>query len=352
MTSKKEVSVSSHDCVSGVLILRLVLDGHQIRKQVKQMYSMFFSHTARQAINVDSAARAEADADVLDPKSTSFSKAETQVFNLMKDDSYTRFLKSEIFAENVRSDISRTQRKEYGIISWYKTSVKPRLSLSQSKTPASRRRKSTRFAISSPDLVSGSLFSLTNSSSDAQTGFGDKDSGCQQLSDFSQSISQSCASLHDKENVWQKSASTKNAGDGRDGDIHALDDFRLPDALWQLSDENEYEDFFCDLLSASQKYPDFRRKETGLHRRSNSQPSLADTIAQVTQHPPSSPGADRLFASLPVSSRTRQPLCFKSPPPPPLLPKGRRRVCPLPPPAAAATRETRDRTRVWGTMYV
>lgn len=226
----------------------------------------------------------------------------------MKDDSYVRFLKSELYAQQIRSEISKcSHRKDYGIVSWYKTSLKPRLSVSTSKTPAPLfRRPAPRLPESPLPATPGH-----NSAPSSRV----KETGRSDAGQKSSAIRNTGTS--DKEN-----SATSNL---------PFDDFQLPDSLWKLSDENEYEDFFCDLLSASQKYPDVRKvKEKGLGRRSNSHPSLADTIGQVTQSLDASPSVDNIMRGLPTTSRSRKGLSFRSPPPPPLPPKAMRRVQPLP----------------------
>lgn len=274
---------------------------------MKGIYSCYFAHTARQPINVDSAARAEADADVLDPSAAAFAIAEAQVHNLMKDDSYVRFLKSELYAQQIRSEISKcAHRKDYGIVSWYKTSLKPRLSVSASKTPAGL------FRRPAPRLPDSPL-PATPCDHNAPT-YRPQESGRPGAGPTPKAIP--ITGTREKEN-----RATSNL---------PFDDFQLPDSLWKLSDENEYEDFFCDLLSASQKYPDvIRVKDKGLGRRSNSHPSLADTIGQVTKSLDASPSLDNIMSGLPTTSRTRKGLSFRSPPPP-LPPKAMRRVQPLP----------------------
>lgn len=282
----------------------------QIRKLVKRIYSCYFAHTAQQAINVDSAARAEADADVLDPSAAAFAIAEAQVHNLMKDDSYVRFIKSELYAQQIRSEISKSaHRKDYGIVSWYKTSLKPRLSVSNSKTPATLfRRPAPRL----PDSPVRATFCNHNPHSS-------------RLQETGQSVTGPTPNaIQSRDKAFIQTGT-------RDENL-PFDDFQLPDNLWKLSDENEYEDFFCDLLSASQMYPDVRRvKDKGLGRRSNSHPSLADTIGQVTHSLDASPSLDNIVSGLPSSSRSRKGLTFRSPPPPPLPPKAMRRVPPLHP---------------------
>lgn len=237
----------------------------------------------------------------------------------MKDDSYARFLRSELFAQQVKYDISKvTHRKDYGLMSWYKTSLKPRLSISTSKAPASR---CPAFPV--PDSPFPEPL---------------RDNRSHELNQKSvRSENRVVNNLGTETRKHLPEAIGKENNHPASSHMLADSDFPLPDSLWQLSDENEYEDFFCDLLTASHKSND-RRRVGPMGRRSNSHPSLADTINQVTLT--SSPSLDNIWSEIPNSSRSRKALSFRSPPPP-LPPKSMRQMHPLPVPSAApATRRT------------
>jgi hypothetical protein len=295
-------------------------DLSQIRRLVKSIYSCYFAHTARQAINVDSDARAEADADILDPSSAAFASAETQVYNLMREDSYARFLRSDLFAQQVRHEIAKgTHRKDYGIVSWYKTSLKPRLSISSGKTPAR--------CPPAPIPVSPFSRPLCQNGSHGQHKKSVQTGSQVYDNNFDSHILHSETRKHSPQVIGKENRSVNQTVRFR---AHDDSDFPLPDSLWQLSDENEYEDFFCDLLTASHKSNDMR-KVGAMGRRSNSHPSLADTINQVTLT--SSPSLDHIRSEMANTSRSRKGVSFRSPPPP-LPPKSVKPMQPLPVPAA------------------
>lgn len=169
--SEKEYSAENIHFWMDCQKLRGLTNPRDVRKQVKHMYAAYFAHTAPQPINVDSQGRTAADKDLLDPSNQAFKIAECQVYSLMRDDSYARFLRSEQFASHVKDDISEAggstssvtqtpsahkplsassslkqqttsqQQQEgkdvHGLVSWYKTSLRPKLLRSSKKRPKS-----------------------------------------------------------------------------------------------------------------------------------------------------------------------------------------------------------------------
>lgn len=69
------------------------------------MYDKHLSASASDPVNVDSQARQRAQESLADPKPTCFEIAQTQIFRLMKTDSYPRFLKSDVYKDSVVAEM-------------------------------------------------------------------------------------------------------------------------------------------------------------------------------------------------------------------------------------------------------
>lgn len=72
----------------------------ELRLRAEEIYTNYMSSDAPQAVNIDSSARQAAERSMTTELSTeTFIVAQTQIFNLMKMDSYRRFLKSDEYKE-------------------------------------------------------------------------------------------------------------------------------------------------------------------------------------------------------------------------------------------------------------
>ncbi|KAG7465185.1 hypothetical protein MATL_G00173490 [Megalops atlanticus] len=68
----------------------------ELMQEARSIYNTYLSNSASNAINIDDTARTE-EKDLEDPKPDMFQKAQTQIFKLMKFDSYTRFVRSPLY---------------------------------------------------------------------------------------------------------------------------------------------------------------------------------------------------------------------------------------------------------------
>ncbi|XP_051956272.1 regulator of G-protein signaling 14-like isoform X1 [Xyrauchen texanus] len=68
----------------------------QMRREALSIYNSFLSSSATSPINIDDRVRVE-EKDVQNPHSDIFQKAQQQIFKLMKFDSYTRFVRSQLY---------------------------------------------------------------------------------------------------------------------------------------------------------------------------------------------------------------------------------------------------------------
>uniref|UniRef100_A0A673NQG9 Regulator of G protein signaling 14a n=1 Tax=Sinocyclocheilus rhinocerous TaxID=307959 RepID=A0A673NQG9_9TELE len=68
----------------------------QLKKEASSIYNTFLSSNATSPINIDDRVRVE-EKDVQNPHPDIFQKAQQQIFKLMKFDSYTRFVRSQLY---------------------------------------------------------------------------------------------------------------------------------------------------------------------------------------------------------------------------------------------------------------
>uniref|UniRef100_UPI00358E993E regulator of G-protein signaling 12-like isoform X2 n=1 Tax=Myxine glutinosa TaxID=7769 RepID=UPI00358E993E len=76
----------------------------QLQAKARDIYSKFLSDSAATPVNVDSQAQIS-DACLQKVHPSMFSLQQQQIFNLMKFDSYTRFLKSEVYQDCLRAEV-------------------------------------------------------------------------------------------------------------------------------------------------------------------------------------------------------------------------------------------------------
>ncbi|ESO90822.1 hypothetical protein LOTGIDRAFT_87845, partial [Lottia gigantea] len=74
-----------------------IIDEEYRKVKAKEIYERHISARASDPVNVDSAARLHTDKFIDTPNSIMFDLAQQQIFQLMKTDSYARFLKSELY---------------------------------------------------------------------------------------------------------------------------------------------------------------------------------------------------------------------------------------------------------------
>ena len=266
--------------------------------KVRSMYSNYFALTAPQAINVDVEARIAADRDVLSPSVDAFKEAEEHIYQLMRDDSYPRFLRSDLYSQMVKGEITvmMKNKKENHIFFLYKTTLKHKLSSSTKKKNKNP-----------PSTPVAPLRQLNNNNN-----YNNYTSNkllppvtpeCRIASDEKYPSS----FLTDETRI---SSTTNNA---------CIVNKFLSD--WNLLAECEFDQFFSDIVSSSQR---LLITTTSKSSQSTSNPCLIDSISSITRKIETrSPSVGDLRPSV-LRKRPSSP-----PPPVPERPTGK---APCPPP--------------------
>ncbi|CAH2005875.1 unnamed protein product [Acanthoscelides obtectus] len=76
-------------------------------QEAQRIYSQHLAQGAQEAVNVDAHGRQCAEQGLQDPDNTIFDQAQKQIFNLMKFDSYPRYLRSDIYRRCVSGEVDR-----------------------------------------------------------------------------------------------------------------------------------------------------------------------------------------------------------------------------------------------------
>ncbi|XP_026051565.1 regulator of G-protein signaling 14-like isoform X2 [Carassius auratus] len=76
----------------------------QLKKEASSIYNTFLSSNATSPINIDDRVRVE-EKDVQNPHPDIFQKAQQQIFKLMKFDSYSRFVRSQLYQSCMLADV-------------------------------------------------------------------------------------------------------------------------------------------------------------------------------------------------------------------------------------------------------
>lgn len=274
--------------------------------KVRNMYSHYFALTAAQAINVDSEARIAADKDVLSPSGEAFHEAEEHIYQLMKNDSYPRFLRSDLFSQLVKDEISVMvkSKKDNRIFSRYKTSLKHKLTSSTSK----RDKNISCTPVSTPlKPINGNSINNNDNCSKNYNG-----SSNQVHTHFT---TPRCKSTMEDEKFLTPASSLFDTSNQQVTRTSVVSKF-LSD--WNLLEEHEYEQFFSDIVSSSQQVP---LASAGCNQ-STSHPCLIDSIASV----------NRRIGEKSPSLGDLRPSMLRPPPPPPPVPRRTEGRTPCPPP--------------------
>ncbi|KAJ8281582.1 hypothetical protein COCON_G00041010 [Conger conger] len=109
----------------------------ELVREARSIYSTYLSSSASSAINIDDTARIEEGA-LVDPKPDMFNKAQTQIFKLMKFDSYTRFVRSHLYQNCMLADVEGRPLPDFAAGS---RSPAYRKSLIDSPSPADGKKK-------------------------------------------------------------------------------------------------------------------------------------------------------------------------------------------------------------------
>ncbi|KAH7636896.1 regulator of g protein signaling-like protein [Dermatophagoides farinae] len=94
---RKEFSYENLQFFLAIQEFKNLTDPDEIRKKSHEIYNKFIALSAPEPVNVDSRARKSVESGLNNPNNRIFLLAEEQIYNLMKFDSYVRFLKSDIY---------------------------------------------------------------------------------------------------------------------------------------------------------------------------------------------------------------------------------------------------------------
>ncbi|XP_018575675.1 regulator of G-protein signaling loco isoform X4 [Anoplophora glabripennis] len=137
---KKEFSAENIYFWTACERYRKLSPGNERIVEAERIYQRHLSVGAPEAVNVDAHGRQCAEQCLQDPTCTLFDQAQKQIFNLMKFDSYPRFLKSDIYKQCLSGDIEKPAL-DAGLMIHTPTSTPSKLKKSLSNAE-DRRRKS------------------------------------------------------------------------------------------------------------------------------------------------------------------------------------------------------------------
>lgn len=137
---KKEFSAENIYFWTACERYRKLPHGNERVVEAERIYQRHLSVGAPEAVNVDAHGRQCTEQCLQDPTSTLFDQAQKQIFNLMKFDSYPRFLKSDIYKQCLSGNIEKPPL-DAGLMLQTPTSTPSKLKKSLSNAE-DRRRKS------------------------------------------------------------------------------------------------------------------------------------------------------------------------------------------------------------------
>ncbi|KAG1685478.1 Regulator of G-protein signaling loco [Nymphon striatum] len=85
---------------------KLLKDANQMKTRAKEIYEKHLGLGASEPVNVDSHARQEVQENLENPTTELFSLAQKQIFDLMKLDSYPRFLKCQLYKDSAVQELA------------------------------------------------------------------------------------------------------------------------------------------------------------------------------------------------------------------------------------------------------
>ncbi|KAJ8978977.1 hypothetical protein NQ317_001450 [Molorchus minor] len=136
---KKEYSAENIYFWTACERYRKLTPGNERTAEAQRIYQQHLSHGAPEPVNVDAQGRQHTEQCLQHPDSTMFSLAQKQIFNLMKFDSYPRFLKSDLYKQCLSGEIVKPL--DAGLMLHTPTSTPSKLKKSLSNAE-DRRRKS------------------------------------------------------------------------------------------------------------------------------------------------------------------------------------------------------------------
>ena len=84
---------------------KTLTDVEEMKKIANEIWSTYLDTSSMCQINVDNKARSSCQEALQNPNSTMFEMAQTQIFSLMKYDSYSRFLKSQMYKDCIVNEM-------------------------------------------------------------------------------------------------------------------------------------------------------------------------------------------------------------------------------------------------------
>ncbi|KAG9346727.1 hypothetical protein JZ751_007041 [Albula glossodonta] len=128
----------------------------ELAQEACSIYNSYLSSSASNAINIDDTARTQ-EGDLEDPKPDMFNKAQQQIFKLMKFDSYTRFVRSQLYQNCMLADVEGNPLPDLGPGSKSLAHRKSGLGHSPSLSDAKKQKKKAKAGKSLPfDVETGS----------------------------------------------------------------------------------------------------------------------------------------------------------------------------------------------------
>lgn len=103
---KKEFSNENIDFWVKCENFKKISDPREMITIANEIWSEYLDTSSMTQINVDSKARSHCKEALLEPNSAMFEKAQTHIFNLMRYDSYSRFLKSQMYKDCIVNEMS------------------------------------------------------------------------------------------------------------------------------------------------------------------------------------------------------------------------------------------------------
>jgi hypothetical protein len=81
-------------------------DPIELKKSADEIWNSYLDTSSAHQINVDNKARSHCKEALQNPNNTMFEMAQTQIFSLMKYDSYARFLKSQMYKDCIINEMA------------------------------------------------------------------------------------------------------------------------------------------------------------------------------------------------------------------------------------------------------
>ncbi|KAK1161082.1 regulator of G-protein signaling 14-like isoform X1 [Acipenser oxyrinchus oxyrinchus] len=121
----------------------------ELAREARKIYDTYLSISAFNAINIDDTARME-ESELRDPKTDMFAKPQQQIFKLMKFDSYTRFVKSQLYQSCMLANVEGGSLPDLCPGSRSPGSIKSPANHSPALSDSSKKKKKLKVGVSLP----------------------------------------------------------------------------------------------------------------------------------------------------------------------------------------------------------